>query len=355
MDIYFRQEYAQLCAFIDDGTAEEFVFQGKNGFVRNQFIKREIPMLVEGKQYYDIVTPYGYGGPVINCSEDADKEALLQEFEAAFAAYCQEQHIVSEFIRFHPLYENAQDFQSVYDACPIRKTVGTNLADYDDPVQSEFGKSCRKRIRKLLESGKYTMDDLRMHGILHQYMMQISRDKALALFDRALKLGPAEDAEVYWCTWRQKISMLCEIGRGQEGIDAFLPAVESGSGILDEWICLIHAYDRNGQSDMAWEWAKKAEQKFPESAMLHIYSGDLCKALGRYEDAFAHWQRAKEMEPTWMDSWYAMGFCYEELGDYANAHQIWNAIADDLAARGFEAEVTWPRAQAKKCLEKMQK
>lgn len=218
----------------------------------------------------------------------------------------------------------------------------------EDFLQAEI------EYRKLLESGKYTMDDLRMHGILHQYMMQISRDKALALFDHALKLGPAEDAEVYWCTWRQKISMLCEIGRGQEGIDAFLPAVESGSGILDEWICLIHAYDRNGQSDMAWEWAKKAEQKFPESAMLHIYNGDLCKALGRYEDAFAHWQRAKEMEPTWMDSWYAMGFCYEELGDYANACQVWNAIADDLAARGFEAEVNWPRAQAKKCLEKMQ-
>ena len=117
----------------------------------------------------------------------------------------------------------------------------------------------------------------------------------------------------------------------------------------------IHAYDRNGQSQKAWEWTQKAEQKFPESAMLHIYSGDLCKALERYEDAFAHWQRAKEMEPTWMDSWYAMGFCYEELGDYANAYQIWNAIADDLAARGFEAEVNWPKAQAKKCLEKMQK
>lgn len=219
----------------------------------------------------------------------------------------------------------------------------------EDFLQAEI------EYRKLLESGKYTMDDLRMYGILHQYMMQISRDKALALFDRGLKLGPAEDAEIYWCTWRQKISMLCEIGRGQEGIDAFLPAVESGSGILDEWICLIHAYDRNDQLEKAWEWAQKAEQKFPESAMLHIYSGDLCKALGRYEDAFTHWQRAKEMEPTWMDSWYAMGFCYEELGDYANACQVWDAIADDLAARGFEAEVNWPRTQAKKCLEKMQK
>ena len=208
--------------------------------------------------------------------------------------------------------------------------------------------------RKLLRSGAYTTDDLRMYGILHQYMMQHSLEKALELFDRVLKMGPAADEETYWATWRQKISMLCEIGRAQEGIDAFLPAVESGSGILDEWICLIHAYDRNGQSDMAWEWAKKAEQKFSESAMLHIYSGDLCKALGRYEDAFAHWQRAKEMEPTWMDSWYAIAFCYEELENYENAAQAWEAIADDLASRGFESEVVFPREQAKYCRKKLE-
>lgn len=209
--------------------------------------------------------------------------------------------------------------------------------------------------RKLLESGKYTMDDLRMYGILYQYMMQISRDKALALFDRALKLGPAEDAKVYWCTWRQKIFLLREIGRGEESIEVFLPLVEAGSTNLDEWICLIHTYQECGQFDAAWHWAQKAQQKFPESAMLHIYCGDLCKAMGRYEEAFAHWQRAREMEPTWMDSWYSMGFCYEELEDYDKAAQIWEAISDDLAARGFEAEVIWPRERARFCREKMQK
>lgn len=209
--------------------------------------------------------------------------------------------------------------------------------------------------QKLLESGKYTMDDLRMYGILHQYMMQICRDKALDLFDRALKLGQDEDSKTYWCTWRQKIFLLGEIGRGKEGIAAFLPSVEAGSTNLDEWICLIHAYQENKQYDTAWKWAKKAETIFPENAMLHIYCGDLCKTLGHYEEAFTHWQKAREMEPTWMDSWYSMGFCYEELGDYANAHQVWTDIADDLAARGFEAEVKWPRSQARKCRDKMTK
>lgn len=207
--------------------------------------------------------------------------------------------------------------------------------------------------RKLLESGKYTVNDLRSYGILHQYMMQLCRDKALTLFDRALKMGPEQDDQTYWSTWRQKIFLLGEIGRGEESIRAFLPLVEAGSANLDEWICLIHACREHGQLEDAWHWAQKAAQKFPENAMLHIYNGDLCKAMGRYEEAFAHWQRAREMEPTWMDSWYSMGFCYEELEDYANAYQMWTAIADHLTVRGFEAEVNWPRERARHCLEKM--
>lgn len=234
-------------------------------------------------------------------------------------------------------YDNyAQRLGSVYEAA--RKP--------EDFLQAEI------EYRKLLQSSSYTTDDLRMYGILHQYMMQQCIETAEELFDRVLKLGPSEDPQVYWCTWRQKIYFLCQIGRGEEGVAAFLPLVEAGSQNLDEWICLIHAYDRSGQLDAAWDWAQKAEQVFPESAMLHIYCGDLCKAMGRYEEAFAHWQRAKEMEPTWMDSWYSMGFCYEELGNYAQAAQMWEKIADDLARRGFEEEVNWPRSRARTCREK---
>lgn len=236
----------------------------------------------------------------------------------------------------------------------------TAYANYAERLGSVFEASRKPEdflqadmeYRKLLESGKYSTDDLRMYGILHQYMMQICRDKALALFDRVLKTGPDADAQVYWSTWRQKIYLLHEIGRGEEGIAAFLPAVEAGSTNLEEWICLIHAFQENGKLDDAWEWAQKAIQTFPESAMLHIYCGDLCKAMHRYGDAFAHWARAKEMEPTWMDSWYSIAFCYEELEDYEKAAHAWEAIAENLASRGFESEVIWPREHARSCREK---
>jgi len=217
----------------------------------------------------------------------------------------------------------------------------------EDFLQAEL------EYRKLLQSGSYTTDDLRMYGILHQYMMQLCTEKAEELFDRVLKLGPSEDPQVYWCTWRQKIYFLSQIGRSKESIATFLSRVQAGSKDLDEWICLIHAYQADDQLEEAWFWVQKAEQVFPESAMLHIYCGDLCKAMHRYEEAFTHWQRAKEMEPTWMDSWYSMGFCYEELGDYAQAAQMWEEIADYLAGRGFEAEVNWPRSRARTCREKL--
>lgn len=217
----------------------------------------------------------------------------------------------------------------------------------EDFMQAEM------EYRKLLKSGEYTTEDLRSYGILHQYMMQVCRDTAEELFDRVIKKGPAEDPEVYWSTRRQKGYFLWEIGRNQENIDTFIPLVEAGSNELQEWICLIQAYTFAKNLDTAWEWVKKAESKFPESAILHIYAGDLLRSMKRYDEAFLHWKRALEMEPEWCDSAYSMASCYEEMGDYANAYAVYIQIADNLENRGFEAEVNLPRALAKKCREKM--
>ena len=217
----------------------------------------------------------------------------------------------------------------------------------EDFMQAEM------EYRKLLKSGEYTTEDLRSYGILHQYMMQVCRDKAEELFDRVIKKGSAEDPEVYWSTRRQKGYFLWEIGRNQENIDTFLPLVEAGSNELQEWICLIQAYTFAENLDTAWEWVRKAESKFPESAILHIYAGDLLRSMKRYDEAFTHWKRALEMEPEWCDAAYSMASCYEEMGDYANAYAVYNQIADNLENRGFEAEVNLPRALAKKCQEKI--
>ncbi len=153
VDIYFDENYGKLYEEIEKGQARWYLYDGKEGVVRHQFIVREIPICLEDGPWYDIITPYGYGGPLIEkICEGYDKGDLIEAFEKAFSKYCEREKIVSEFVRFYPLFNNAIDFQKIYNSELNRYTLATNLT-LDDPVNEEFSKSCRKNIRKAISSG----------------------------------------------------------------------------------------------------------------------------------------------------------------------------------------------------------
>lgn len=212
-----------------------------------------------------------------------------------------------------------------------------------------------EEYKRQLRSGDYTADDLRLYGILHQNMAYVCRNRALELFDQALAQGPDTDPQTFWSTRRQKCYFLFELGRNQEVIDEFLPRVRSGSPELQDWLCLIQAYSFAKDYDSAWHWTNLAAARFPENASLHIYTGDLLRAMKRYTEAFPHWQRARELEPDWLDAAWSMAECYEELGDYLNAAESYQSIVDNLTRRGFTEETHLPRTLANKCREKYTK
>lgn len=203
--------------------------------------------------------------------------------------------------------------------------------------------------RNLLKSGDYTTKDLRLYGILYQQMMYLCIKKAEELFDCVIAGGPDRDPETYWAVRRQKEYFLWEIGRNQENINEFLPLVEKASDELQEWLCLIHAYVLDGEIDTALQWIQKANDLFPESALLHVWAGDLLRLNKQYDQAFFHWRRALEMESDWFDAAYSMAECYEELGDYGKAYQTYLQIAENLEHRGFDAEANLPRMLANQC------
>lgn len=182
MDIYFEKEYGQLYEDIEKGKCEVFKHTSSLGKIHHMFIKREIPFKVDNNKYFDLVTPYGYGGPLIIEHLKGTKKELVKEFEHEFNNYCIENNIVSEFIRFHPLIKNALDFKSIYDTEYIRNTVGTNLKDYDDPFQSEFSKSSRKNVRKVLRrediSYKITKNPKDISEFKDIYYSTMDRNKA---------------------------------------------------------------------------------------------------------------------------------------------------------------------------------
>lgn len=152
-DIYFEKDYARLYEKIEKGKCEEFIFDHPLGTVSHLSIKREIPIKLEGRVFYDLVTPYGYGGPRMISCKDGDRLALAAAFQQAFGDYCRENGIVAEFVRFHPVVKNHLDFSDCYELSFKRHTIQTNLADTEDPILTEYSASCRRDIRRALKAG----------------------------------------------------------------------------------------------------------------------------------------------------------------------------------------------------------
>ncbi|NLV98707.1 MAG: GNAT family N-acetyltransferase [Clostridiaceae bacterium] len=168
-DIYFDQRLGRIYAKLAGGQFKEFNYESPAGRIRHQFIIRPIVLsdLVspggadnsaalldhELEGYYDLSTPYGYGGPMILDVKAGRKEELLAGFAEQFADFCHEEGVVSEFVRFHPIANNAADFATIYNALFYNHTVGINLGDYDDPFEQEFSKSARKQVRRCLRNG----------------------------------------------------------------------------------------------------------------------------------------------------------------------------------------------------------
>lgn len=76
IDFYFDRNYGKLYEKCEDGIQEIFEYEDENGKISNQFIKRKIDVKVEEKKYFDIVTPYGYGGPIINYCIRKQRKAI---------------------------------------------------------------------------------------------------------------------------------------------------------------------------------------------------------------------------------------------------------------------------------------
>ncbi len=148
-DIYFEPDYARLYE-TDDCRAVEYRFESEFGVITNLFLKRIVDIPGDdGKRFFDIITPYGYGGPVIHST--TNREKLIAGYMADFAEYAERESIIAEFVRFHPMIGNGVVFREAYNAIYDRKTVGTTLT-YEDVIGTEFSKHRRKDIRRILKN-----------------------------------------------------------------------------------------------------------------------------------------------------------------------------------------------------------
>ena len=149
-DVYFTPEYYSLYQNYGDGEACCFVFEQDGEVVLYPFLINPISALGYklDKEYYDIQGAYGYNG-IIASSEDAD---FIAAFWEAFDAYCQENDIVAEFTRFHPLLNNQRLTSPEMKIFFSRHTVALDLTD-DDIWMHQISSKNRNMIRKAEKEG----------------------------------------------------------------------------------------------------------------------------------------------------------------------------------------------------------
>jgi len=225
------------------------------------------------------------------------------------------------------------------------------LAVYEASGRTEDFLAAEQEFFRLY-AGEHTADDLRAWGVLYHYMMKYCAQQAQRRLAQAME-HPSRTERIYYSAAQQKTALLCDLGRGGEVAEQYDRELSGNPSDPQRWLLCAAAHYFAEEYEQALKVALKGIERFPDRAALYIYAGDSCRGLKRYDEAFSHWRRAQELDQTFLDAVYSMGFCYEELGQYGEAYKIWTELTNELDRRGLTIEREYPAGMAEKCLERM--
>lgn len=150
-DVYYLSGYVK--AFQIHGDGQPLLFYYEDDFVRgiNVVMKRDVAddilfsNKIEKDTYFDFITPYGYGGWII------EGEATQNLF-LSYEKWCLEHNIVSEFVRYHPVIENHISTHDCYEVIPLGGTICMDISS-SQVIWENITSKNRNMIRKAQKSG----------------------------------------------------------------------------------------------------------------------------------------------------------------------------------------------------------
>lgn len=157
-DIYYLRGYVRAFQIHGDGLPELMYYDTPALRAIYVYMKRKV---ADG--WYDIVTPYGYGGLLFDGEPD---ENSLRTFNNEFMACMKSGRIVDNFVRFHPVLGNADINRSICDVIDLGQTILIDL-ESEETVWANFTSKNRNMIRKAEKNG-----------------IEIKHGKGMELFDK---------------------------------------------------------------------------------------------------------------------------------------------------------------------------
>lgn len=156
-DIFFEYNYFHL--YEEKGKKPMMVYMNSHiGRVAYPFMLKDIafhPSLsqkIEKNTFFDISSPYGYSGPLVEAYKKEERTELIELFYEKFEKFCKDNKVVSEFIKFSPILKNHENMDSVLQTVYLKKMLATNLETQEN-IDAEIRKSRKKSIRKTRKFG----------------------------------------------------------------------------------------------------------------------------------------------------------------------------------------------------------
>ena len=175
-DVYYLSGYVKAFKIHGDGEPQLLYFEYGGMKAIYVFIQRFIESGV-----YDTVTPYGYGGVLF------DGDMKSENVEIFWREYCDYMHdtgIVSNFVRYHPVLQNAIPMKQVSNVIDLGKTIAIDLKSPELIWENIHSKN-RNMIRKAEKNG-----------------IEIKHEKNLGLFKTFMEIYNAtmekDHAEEYY-------------------------------------------------------------------------------------------------------------------------------------------------------------
>lgn len=154
-DIYYSPDYVKAFQLHGDGMPLLFYYDDKVTRAINVIMKRDIAKDAKFSgnlpldTYFDVITPYGYGGFLIEGKKD---EIAIKNIFEKYNEFCINNNIISEFVRFHPFLKNNIGLEKEYNIINLGKTVSIELKS-SKYIWDNLNSKNRNVIRKAKKYG----------------------------------------------------------------------------------------------------------------------------------------------------------------------------------------------------------
>ena len=164
-DINFEYDYLDL--YTNEGEKPMMIYMKTDmGKIAYAFMLRDIAFhaglgdKIEKGRYFDVSTPYGFGGPIIETEDIDSKAKIIELFYDELFKFYKEQNVVSEYIRFSPIVKNHEHMEKVIDTTYIKKFVDVNFEHYGENTDLGLKSRRRQSVNKARRKGLKTVFEL---------------------------------------------------------------------------------------------------------------------------------------------------------------------------------------------------